>query len=147
MRAGLVLRVPRGAFGGKDDSDVVFIPAHEARGVAIPAVKKRLAKVDGVEVGIAVIDGRVVGYLDLAGGTLVDATCVIATVEGKGELALSGVEVLAAGRFPEANAGAGVTFDSRDIPAASAFVLAARIEERFTHSHREPKWTESGGRP
>jgi hypothetical protein len=106
-------------------------------------VKKRLAAVDGVEVGIAVIDGRVVGYLDLAGGTVLDAPCVIATVDGKGELALMGVSVLAAGRFPEATVGAGVTFDSRDIPAASAFVLAARVEERFTHSHPEP----AGGRP
>lgn len=142
MRAGLVLRVPPGAFGSAD-GDVVFLPAHEARGVAIPAVKKRLAEVDGVEVGIAVIDGRVVGYLDLAGGTVLDAPCVIATVDGKGELALAGVHVLAAGRFPEATAGAGITFDSRDIPAASAFALAARVEERFIHSHRDP----AGGRP
>jgi hypothetical protein len=141
MRAGLVLRVPQGAFGGAPDSDVVFLPAHEARAVAMVSVKKRLAKVDGVEVGIAVIDGRVVGYLDLGGGPLLDAPCVVATVEGKGELALLGVQVLAAGRFAEVPGG-GVTFESRAIPAASAFALAARVEERFTHSHREV-----GGRP
>jgi hypothetical protein len=143
MRAGLVLRVPLGAFSESTDDGIVFVVAQEARGVAIPAVKKRLARVDGLEVGIAIIEGRVVGYLDLAGGTPVDEACVVASVEGKGELALAGVRVVAAGRFPEAPAGDGVTFESRSIPAASVAALAARVEQRFTPSHRD----QPGGSP
>ncbi len=128
MRAGLVLDTPPGTFPGAGPDGVVFVGANEARCVAIPSVKRRLGAACGLDVGIAVIDGRVVGYIDVAAGSRADEACVLASVEGKGELALAGVRVLEAGRFPEAADGRSVTWSRGDVPIVEIALLAARVE-------------------